>query len=61
MNHSRAFGDRWILAGKTIALHVPSPAIRAEWNVLLNREHSDFREPKIEKLKRFEFDLRMFR
>ncbi len=55
-----AFGDRWILAGKTIALHVPSAAIRGEWNVLLNPEHSDFRKVKIEKPKRFEFDLRMF-
>lgn len=37
----RAIGDRWIRADKTIALHVPSGAIRGEWNVLLNPEHSD--------------------
>ena len=55
------FGDRWILAGKTIALHVPSAAIRGEWNVLLNPEHSDFHKLRIEKPKPFEFDLRMFR
>jgi RES domain-containing protein len=57
----RAFGDHWIRAGKTMALHVPSAAIRGEWNVLLNPEHSGFRKLKIEKPNRFEFDLRMFR
>jgi RES domain-containing protein len=55
------FGDRWIGAGRTAALHVPSAAIRGEWNVLLNPEHSDFRKLKIERPRRFEFDLRMFR
>src|SRR5271163_496200 len=29
----RTFGDGWILAGQTVALHVPSAAIRGEWNV----------------------------
>jgi RES domain-containing protein len=57
----RTFGDRWIRAGKAIALHVPSAAIRGEWNVLLNPEHSDFRKVKIEKPNLFQFDLRMFR
>jgi RES domain-containing protein len=57
----RTFGDGWIRAGRTIALHVPSAAIRGEWNVLLNPEHSDFRKLKIQKPNRFEFDLRMYR
>ncbi len=57
----RNFGDRWIRLGKTVALHVPSAAIRGEWNVLLNPAHSDFRKLKIDKPVRFEFDLRMFR
>jgi RES domain-containing protein len=57
----RRFGDRWIHTGRTIALHVPSAAIRGEWNVLLNPAHPAFRKLKIEKPIRFEFDLRMFR
>jgi RES domain-containing protein len=57
----RTLGDRWIRAGKTLALHVPSAAIRGEWNVLLNPEHSDFRKLKIQKPNPFEFDLRMYR
>jgi RES domain-containing protein len=56
----KTFGDRWIRARTTIALHVPSAAIRGEWNVLLNPAHSDFRKLKIEKPRPFEFDLRMF-
>jgi RES domain-containing protein len=57
----RTFADRWVHSGTTVALHVPSAAIRGEWNVLLNPEHPDFPELKIEKPTRFEFDLRMFR
>ncbi|MGC2244988.1 MAG: RES family NAD+ phosphorylase [Terriglobales bacterium] len=57
----RAIGDRWVRSGKTVALHVPSAAIRREWNVLLNPEHAEFRKLRIEKPKAFEFDLRMFR
>jgi RES domain-containing protein len=56
----RKFGDRWIGAGETVALHVPSAAIRGEWNVLLNPAHPDFRKLKIQHPKPFEFDLRMF-
>ncbi|MGO8983830.1 MAG: RES family NAD+ phosphorylase [Terriglobales bacterium] len=56
----RKFGDHWIRAGKTMAMYVPSSAIRGEWNVLLNPGHPNFSRLKIEKPKRFEFDLRMF-
>jgi RES domain-containing protein len=57
----KALGDRWILTGEALALHVPSAAIRGEWNVLLNPEHPDFRQVKISKPRAFAFDLRMFR
>ena len=57
----RRFGDEWVKAGKTVALIVPSAAIRGEWNMLLNPMHPDysmivFRDPMP-----FEFDMRMFR
>jgi RES domain-containing protein len=57
----RIFGDRWISAASTFVLHVPSAAIRGEWNMLLNPAHPDFRKLKIDKPHPFEFDLRMFR
>ncbi len=56
----RHFGDEWFRAGKTVALHVPSAAVRGEWNVLLNPTHGDFRKVKVQKPQPFEFDLRMF-
>jgi len=57
----KTFGDHWVRGGKTMALLVPSAAIRGEWNALINPEHADFRKLKIEKPTAFEFDLRMFR
>lgn len=57
----RKIGDAWIREGLTVALRVPSAAIRGEWNLLLNPAHRDFRKIEIEEPEPFEFDLRMFR
>jgi RES domain-containing protein len=57
----RAHGDRWIKNATSVALYVPSAAIRSEWNVLLNPDHPDFARLKFQKPQPFEFDLRMFR
>jgi len=57
----RTIGDRWIRSGSTVALYVPSAAIREEWNTLLNPGHRDFHRLRIGRPKAFEFDLRMFR
>jgi len=57
----RGVGDTWVRAGKTLALYVPSAAIRGEWNVLINPAHPQFKKIEIREPKPFEFDLRMFR
>ena len=57
----RRFGDEWIRAGQTVALLVPSAAIRGEWNVLLNPVHPDFQKVKLGEPVPFHFDTRMFR
>jgi RES domain-containing protein len=57
----RQFGDRWIRAGRTVALLVPSAAIHGEWNVLLNPAHRDFPRIMFQNPQQFEFDARMFR
>ena len=57
----RRFGDDWIRNGRTVALLVPSAAIRGEWNVLLNPTHPEFSAVKFHKAQPFEFDIRMFR
>jgi RES domain-containing protein len=57
----RRFGDDWVKAGRTVALLVPSAAMRGEWNVLLNPAHAQFAEVKFQDPQPFEFDARMFR
>ncbi len=57
----RRFGDEWIRQGQTVALLVPSAAIRGGWNVLLNPAHADFSGIRFQDPEPFEFDVRMFR
>lgn len=57
----RRFGDDWVHAGRSVALLVPSAAIRGEWNVLVNPAHPDFSKIAFRDLQPFEFDARMFR
>lgn len=57
----RRFGDDWIRGGQSAAMLVPSAAIRAEWNVLLNPAHRDFSRIRFRDPVPFEFDVRMFR
>jgi RES domain-containing protein len=57
----RRFGDQWIGSGRTVALLVPSAAIRGEWNVLLNPVHAEFSKIVLRPPEPFRFDVRMFR
>ena len=57
----RAYGDDWIRGGKSVALLVPSAAIRGEWNILLNPVHPGFSTIVFRDPMPFEFDMRMFR
>jgi RES domain-containing protein len=57
----RRFGDEWIKAGRTVALLVPSAAVRGEWNLLLNPTHPEFERLRLGNPVPFRFDSRMFR
>lgn len=57
----RRFGDDWVRGGNSVALFVPSAAIRGEWNVLLNPAHPEFADIRFGVPKPFVFDTRMFR
>lgn len=57
----RVIGDKWIREKSSLALLVPSAALRTEWNVLVNPLHSAIAEIKVEEPQVFHFDARMFR
>ncbi len=52
--------EKWIKESKTIALKVPSCIIRSSHNFILNCRHPDYKNMvKVQKHKRFNFDLRL--
>lgn len=57
----RALGDAWIGEKSSLALEVPSAALRMEWNVLVNPVHPRVKEIRMEEPRAFRFDARMFR
>lgn len=57
----RAIGDRWIREKNSLAIEVPSAALRIEWNVLVNPLYTAIALINIEEPQPFHFDARMFR
>ena len=56
---ARALGTRWIIEKQSAALRVPSVVIPRERNYLLNPEHFDFHQIRMEGPLPFEFDVRL--
>jgi RES domain-containing protein len=57
----RAIGDAWIKEKSSLAMEVPSAALRMEWNVLVNPTHPGAAKIVVEAPQQFHFDARMFR
>ena len=57
----RTIGDKWIREKSSLAVEVPSAALRVERNVLVNPRHPAITEIKVEEPQPFHFDARMFR
>jgi RES domain-containing protein len=57
----RELGDRWIHEKSSLAVQVPSAALRMEWNVLVNPLHPAVSSVEISVPLAFQFDARMFR
>jgi RES domain-containing protein len=57
----RNLGDQWIRDAASLAIEVPSAALRIEWNVLVNPLHPKIADLKIDPPQPFHFDARMFR
>ncbi len=58
---SRAFGDDWLKAGRSLSLLVPNLATRGvERNILINPQHPDFSRIIVSDPKEMEWDGRLF-
>lgn len=57
--HTRAFGDRWLAEGRSLALSVPSAIIPEDSNILLNPRHPDFARAAVVVQAPFQFDERL--
>ena len=60
-NASMRVGVRWLKAGKSALLEVPSAVIPSEMNLLLNPLHSDAAKLRIGTARVFHFDPRMWK
>ena len=56
-----AIGDRWLMAGRTSLLRVPSAITPHTWNWLLNPKHGDAAKARIGEVIQAPFDHRLFR
>jgi RES domain-containing protein len=58
---SQRYGSRWLRAGRTAVLQVPSAIVATESNYLLSPVHPDFRRIRVGAPQRFAFDPRMWK
>ncbi len=52
-------GDRWLTAGKSLLLKVPSVIVPSECNVIINPAHPDFNKVKITDTEKLVIDKRI--
>jgi len=53
-------GERWLAEGDSALFLVPSIVIPEEFNVLVNPAHPDARHIRVEKLRKFTYDARLY-
>ena len=58
---TRAAGDRWLHAGASLLLRVPSALVPGAFNVLINPEHEDAAHLKLLKVEKIPLDSRFAR
>ncbi|MBX5480806.1 MAG: RES domain-containing protein [Myxococcaceae bacterium] len=56
----KAFGDKWVKAGRSALLRVPSAIIPHESNFVLNVAHADFKRMAPQAQRDFFFDPRLY-
>lgn len=56
---TQELGDAWVMAGRSLALRVPSVVVPVEFNYVLNPKHTDFAGVRIGAPMTFPFDPRL--
>lgn len=57
-NTTQKIGDLFIVESKHLVLQVPSAVVPGDFNFLINPNHSQIKEVRIDKVELFEFDSR---
>jgi RES domain-containing protein len=60
MASTQSIGDRWLSAGRSLLLQVPSALVPETWNVLVNLRHAEAILLKIITVYEHAFDPRLF-
>jgi RES domain-containing protein len=55
------YGSKWLRAGRTAVLEVPSAIVPSEKNYLINPGHPEFRKLRVGRPLPFVFDPRMWK
>src|SRR5450755_641981 len=56
----RKAGDDWLASGESAVLRVPSAVVLGDWNYLINPQHLDFAQIKVQPPVPMRFDERLF-
>jgi len=56
---TQAYGDAWVDEARSVALRVPSRVAPESFNLLLNPDHAEFHEVRLEPLGPFDFEARI--
>ncbi len=62
--HSSAtqkIGDQFVKENKFLVMRVPSAVVQGDYNYLINPRHKDFQKVKVENVREFSFDARLFK
>lgn len=59
--HLSHIGSEWITSGSSLTLTVPSVIVPEEQNLLINPNHPDFNQVKVESISSFNVDSRFFK
>jgi len=58
---AQAVGDAWLASTRSLALRVPSALVRDSYNILIDPEHGDIEQLRIESSEPFDFERRLLR